>query len=204
MTLIEGKRRTRLAPQTRRTQILDDAARLILREGLTAVSMERMGREAGISKGLVYKYFPGREALLGALLQRELSELKARGMEAALRAEAFADLISQTTRIYLEHTRDRGALMGALMGDPSVVQLMETENRTDHEQTVRYFVRAARREYGLTLGQAIAASDMLMAVTGQAGIRVSQGSMPIETAVAMCVQLITGALGNLTAGADLV
>ena len=43
-------KRTRLSPQLRKTQILDDAARLILEEGLTAVSMERLGREAGISK----------------------------------------------------------------------------------------------------------------------------------------------------------
>ena len=36
----ETRKRTRLAPQVRRSLILDDAALLILEEGLTAVSME--------------------------------------------------------------------------------------------------------------------------------------------------------------------
>jgi AcrR family transcriptional regulator len=191
------RKRTRLTPEVRREQILDEAAHLILAEGLYAVSMERLARDVGISKGLVYNYFPTRDALLTALLNREQAELRDRGMASALQAESFDDLIRQTTRLYLEQTRDRGALIAALLSDPSVALLMEAENRADRERTVRYFVRAARREYGLPLPMAIAGIEMVSAVTDQAGRLVADGQLDVETATGMCVALITGGLANL-------
>lgn len=191
------RKRIRLAPEVRREQILDQAAHLILAEGLYAVSMERLARDIGISKGLVYNYFPTRDALLTALLNREQAELRDRGMASALQAESFEDLIRQTTRLYLEQTRDRGALIAALLADPSVALLMEAENRADRERTVRYFVRAARREYGLPLPVAISAVEMVSAITDQAGRLVADGQLDVETATGMCVALITGGLQSL-------
>ena len=191
------RKRTRLTPEVRREQILDEAAHLILAEGLYSVSMERLARQIGISKGLVYNYFPTRDALLTALLNREQAELRDRGMASALQAESFEDLIRQTTRLYLEQTRDRGALIAALLSDPSVALLMEAENQADRERTVRYFVRAARREYGLPLPMAIAGIEMVSAVTDQAGRLVADGQLDVETATGMCVALITGGLANL-------
>ena len=140
-----NRKRTRLSAEARREQILDEAARLTLEEGLYAVSMERLAREVGISKGLVYNYFPDRDALLAALLHRAQTELRDRGMATAMQAQTYAELIRQTTRLYLEQTRDRGALIAALLADPSVARLMEEENRADRERTFRFFVRATRR-----------------------------------------------------------
>ncbi|MFM8940614.1 MAG: TetR/AcrR family transcriptional regulator [Phenylobacterium sp.] len=191
------RKRIRLAPEVRREQILDQAAHLILAEGLYAVSMERLARDIGISKGLVYNYFATRDALLTALLNREQAELRDRGMASALQAESCEDLIRQTTRLYLEQTRDRGALIAALLSDPSVALLMEAENRADRERTVRYFVRAARREYGLPLPVAISAVEMVSAITDQAGRLVADGQLDVETATGMCVALITGGLESL-------
>ncbi|WP_397396483.1 TetR/AcrR family transcriptional regulator [Phenylobacterium sp.] len=191
------RKRIRLTPEVRREQILDEAAHLILAEGLHAVSMERLAREIGISKGLVYNYFPTRDALLTALLSREQSELRDRGMASALQAESFADLIRQTTRLYLEQTLDRGALIAALLSDPSVALLMEADNRADRDRTVRYFVRAARREYGLPLPVAITGIEMVSAVTDRAGRLVGDGQLDVESATEMCVALITGGLAAL-------
>lgn len=199
MTAAPGprQRRTRLSPEVRRGQILDETARLILDEGLYAVSMERVARDVGISKGLVYNYFPTRDALLAALLSREQGELRDRGLASSLRAENFEDLIRQTTRLYLEQTRDRGALIAALLSDPSVAQLMAAENRADRDQTARYFVRATRQAYGLPLATAIAAVEMASALTDRAGRLVAEGQLDVETATEMCVSLITGGLAAL-------
>lgn len=189
--------RTRLTPAARRDQILDVAARLIVEEGLQAATMEQLARSAEISKALVYNYFATRDGLLGALLQREQAELGARGMGAALRAESFPELISQTTQIYLEHVRDRGPLIAALLGDPATAALMEAESRVSRDQTVRYFVRATRRAYGLPLPQAIVAVDLLMAVTDRAGRLVAQGDLDLPTAVDMCLKIALGGLEQL-------
>lgn len=189
--------RTRLTPAARRDQILDVAARVIVQEGLQAATMERLARAAGVSKALVYTYFSTRDVLLGALLQREQAELGDRGMAAALRAETFPDLIVQTTRHYLEHVRDRGPLIAALLADPATAALMEAESKVNRDQTIRYLVRATRRAYGLPLPRAIAAVDLLMAVTGRAGKLVADGDLEIETAVDMCLQIALGGLARL-------
>lgn len=197
MTLVEPRKRTRLSPEARREQILDEAARLILDEGLYAVSMERLARDVGISKGLVYNYFPTRDALLTALLSREQAELRDRGMASALEAASYTELIRQTTRLYLEQTRDRGALIAALLSDPSVAKLMEAESREDRERMVRYFVRATRRAYDLPLPTAIAAVEMLSALTDRAGKLVAEGLVDVDAATELCVELITGGLAGL-------
>ena len=189
--------RTRLSPEARRNQILNEAARLTLEEGLSAVTMERVARAVPISKGLVYNYFPARAALLAALLHREQADLRDRGMASAMQARNYVDLIRQTTRLYLQQTRDRGALINALLSDPSVAKLMEEGNRAERDRTVRFFVRATRREFGLPLPLAIAVVDMLSAVTDQAGKLVAAGQMDVEPATETCVELITGALANL-------
>lgn len=199
MDLTTVARRTRLAPAARKARILDRAAAVILAEGLGAATMERLARDEGVSKGLVYTYFPTRDAVLAALLRREQTELRDRGMESALRADTFADVIRRTTRLYLEQTRDRGALIAALLADPSVARLMEENNRAERETTIRYFVRLTRREFDLPLPLAIAAVDSLMNLTGGAGRQVAAGLMDVESATEMCVSLITGGLRELAA-----
>ena len=159
--------------------------------------MERLGRDVGISKGLVYNYFATRDVLLAALLQRAQQELRDRGMASALQARSYADLIRQTTRLYLEQTRDRGALIAARLSDPSVARLMEEKGRADRDATVRFFVRATRREFDLPLPLAIIAVDMLAALTDRAGQLVSQGLVDVDAATEICVELITGGLAGL-------
>lgn len=53
----------------KREQILDGARRRFLAVGFEAASMETIAREAGVSKGTLYVYFPNKEALFIALVE---------------------------------------------------------------------------------------------------------------------------------------
>lgn len=193
-------RRTRLAPSARRAQILDAAAQMILSGGLAAFSMEQTARRAGVSKSLIHKYFPTRATLFSALLQREFSDLRARGATESTRAAGFEELISRTTRLFLQQTEARGPLVQALLADPAVASLMQDEHRRERERTLRYFTEQVRSAYDLPEVTAKRAVDLLMAVTGQGGVLVSRGEMTVPEAEAICVTLI---LGGLRALADL-
>jgi AcrR family transcriptional regulator len=57
--------------EVRRRQVLDASLRLITEHGYGAVTMEAVAREANLAKPVVYNAYPGREALLSALLERE-------------------------------------------------------------------------------------------------------------------------------------
>ena len=188
------RKRTRLDPQARRRQILDAASRLIQDEGLGALTMERLARGVAISKALVYNYYASREVLLEALLQREQDDLRGRGMAAALRAESFEDLIRQTTRLYLEQTRDRGALIATITADPTLARSLEALSRVERDRTIRYFAHMTRRAFDLEPDLAATCVVMLMTVTGSAGRLVAEGRIEVVAATDLCVTLITGAL----------
>ena len=64
-------------------RILDGALRALGRYGLAKLTLDDVAREAGCSRATLYRYFPGKSALLQAVLQSETARLTA-GLEAAL------------------------------------------------------------------------------------------------------------------------
>lgn len=56
----------------RREQILQAAQRLFARNGLASVKMTDLAAAAGTSQGLLYHYFPSKEALLAAVVERAM------------------------------------------------------------------------------------------------------------------------------------
>jgi AcrR family transcriptional regulator len=66
---------TRLDTDERRRRLLDLGARLFTRYAYDELSMARIAREAGISKGLLYHYFPSKQAYFQATLEEKVAEL---------------------------------------------------------------------------------------------------------------------------------
>jgi AcrR family transcriptional regulator len=64
-------RSIRLSRPERRQQLLDVTKQVVGEDGLHAVSIDRVAREAGISRPIVYEHFSDLGGLLGALLDRE-------------------------------------------------------------------------------------------------------------------------------------
>jgi AcrR family transcriptional regulator len=67
----------RLAPAVRRAHLIDAAVRLAAGGDLLAVSVADIAAAAGISEGLLYHYFPSKQALLEAAVQRAADQLLA-------------------------------------------------------------------------------------------------------------------------------
>jgi len=56
------------APQRKRRQVVEAAARLFMAQGYGATSMDAIARAAGVSKATLYAYFPGKDALFAAIV----------------------------------------------------------------------------------------------------------------------------------------
>ncbi|NKI41894.1 TetR/AcrR family transcriptional regulator [Streptomyces physcomitrii] len=67
----------------RRRQILEGAARCFARNGFHATSMQDVLKEADLSAGAVYRYFSGKEELIGAIAAEVLEGLRAAFAEEA-------------------------------------------------------------------------------------------------------------------------
>lgn len=64
-----------MLPDDRREQIVRVAVEHLAREGYDRATMSRIAADAGVTRALVYHYFPGKEALLEAVLRREANVL---------------------------------------------------------------------------------------------------------------------------------
>lgn len=68
---------TRLDVDERRRRLLELGAELFARHSYEELSMARIAREAGISKALLYHYFPSKQAYFAATLEQAAAELAA-------------------------------------------------------------------------------------------------------------------------------
>ena len=76
--------------------LIEATARILVREGFDAVSTNRIAEQAGVSVGSLYQYFPGKEALVAAVIDRHHRELM-QVVRGAL-AEVASDPIEEAVR----------------------------------------------------------------------------------------------------------
>jgi AcrR family transcriptional regulator len=55
--------------------LIEATARILVREGFDSASTNRIAEQAGVSVGSLYQYFPGKEALVAAVIARHKQDL---------------------------------------------------------------------------------------------------------------------------------
>ena len=95
--------RRRLSPNERKKGVLDAAYQLVLANGITTLTMDKVARQAGASKALLYSYFPNLTGLLQGLYKRELNKLQSQQLGALTTPHHFEDMVRVTERINREH-----------------------------------------------------------------------------------------------------
>lgn len=65
----------RLTPDQRKEQILDAAARLLAEYGREGFNMSDLACSLGVTRPLLYHYYPNTQALLGAVVEREYARI---------------------------------------------------------------------------------------------------------------------------------
>lgn len=165
----------RLDPAVRKHMILDKAAALVAAEGISAVTMERVGREAGVSKPLVYAYFQNVTNLLQELLLRDQRRLWELQTIAVSEATDFDELIRFTTRTYLKHAEKNGMHIQRLMGEPSVAAVFKERERESRQRVVEFLAKEIAHSFNVPREVAILATEVSMGMTGAAGELISRG-----------------------------
>lgn len=92
--------RARLEPEERRRQLVSVAAKLLANGGLDALQFTDLAAAAGVTRPVVYKFFPTREALVEAILSDFEAELASRFHAAARNASARS--FAEGTRVFID------------------------------------------------------------------------------------------------------
>lgn len=132
--------------QESRERILDAALRLFARHGYAATPVRRIAEEAGVSQGLLYNYFDGKESLLRALFEQTAGDVERSLVEAAAGvtpAERIERLVRSAFAIVSEHL-SFWRLSYQLRMQPGVLEGLEAATRTWTESTRERLERLLR------------------------------------------------------------
>lgn len=104
-----------------RDRILDAAIRVFERKGLRQGTLGEVARAAGVGRATLYRHFPGREALLSAVVLREARSLFAL-LDAELAATDDPDvLVGRGLCLALIHLREHPLLQRVLREEPEEI-----------------------------------------------------------------------------------
>jgi hypothetical protein len=164
LTQTAKPRRTRLAPEERSQLILDAAAQIVVNEGVSAVNMDRLGRDAGISQ--------------------------AQQLSAAESAPDVESLIRITTRAYLDHIAKKGVLIERLMSEPSIAEGMGEMERQGRARTVEYFAIKLKEGLSMPIELARMMTELGMGLTGAGGAYLDRTGCNIDLLEDMIVSML--------------
>jgi len=135
---IVGTRRRRLSPDERIREILDAADDLVLQDGISTLTMDKIARQAGASKALLYRYFSNMTGLLQALYEREHHQLQALHLAALNTPHGFEEMVKLTAKINRENQNDRQLLLKRLEADVTVRKAMAKTDQQGRSDVVKF------------------------------------------------------------------
>jgi AcrR family transcriptional regulator len=128
----------RLTSDQRREHLLHVGVELLGRYGTADISIEEIAREAGVSKGLLYHYFPTKNDFFLAVLARSQAEMDqelARDPELSA-LEQFDRNLDGFLRFVDSHAEGYLAVVNARGSEPRVQQLVEERRRRRVDELV--------------------------------------------------------------------
>jgi AcrR family transcriptional regulator len=189
--------RRRIGSAERREQILDAAARVIVGRGFLPVPAEAVAREAQVSKGLVYAYFPTLHDLDNAVLVRAATALAAR--LDLLEMADFERWAVACAGLYFDDIAEGGALLHILYTDPVLDHRRDPAALAVRNALWRALIRTSRGYVRLSLKEAVAALGIVLSLPEETGRLAHRGELETARARDLCGQLVLSALRGLKA-----
>jgi AcrR family transcriptional regulator len=124
-TDVSGAAYRRLGVDERRAQLLEVGTELFTEHSYEELSMARVAKEAGISKALLYHYFPSKDEFFKAAIAEAAAELAQR--TAPDESLPPLEQVHASTRAFVDWIAERGAAyMKLLQSVGAVPELRET------------------------------------------------------------------------------
>ena len=176
-------------PSDLAARIVVAAGERFLREGVDGASLRNIARDAGTSVGMVYYYYPTKDDLFLAVVERVYAGLLA-DIEVALTPDAAVEV--RLRRLY--------ARLGAMTDDEAlVVRLVIREALVSSDRLARLIERMARGHLPLVLG--------LLAQGRAEGDIAADASLPVQAiatfALGVIPQVVRRIVPALPPGMDL-
>jgi AcrR family transcriptional regulator len=195
-------KRTRLSPEARRSDIVATAERLVLAQGHLPAPLDRLAVQAGVSKALIYAYFPTQHDLFNAVLRSQFERLLAAGLEADAAREDLAAAALACALAYFDHIAREGPIIHVILRDPYMAGRLDPAVAAMRDRIVRRLARTARRSLKLSAKEAVAALGIMTTLPEEAGRLVHAGEMEAARGREMTAMLVEAGVEALAPRAD--
>lgn len=190
--------RARLPPEVRRAQILDAAEALLQAHGGLPLPLDELGRAAGISKALIYAYFPDQHALANAVLSRRMEAMMAAGLAQAAAEPDLTAAALACADLYFRDVAAAGPVVHIVLRDPFMAGRVDAKTERRRDRISRRLARAARRDLRLSAKEAVAALSLMTTIPEEAGRMAKAGDLSLERGRELTARLIGSSLRALS------
>lgn len=184
--------RSRLAADDRREQILRVAAAHFSRDGYEQASVQRIATEAGVTRALVYHYFPGKASMLEAVLRGEAEALLAE--TAPVPGRLPSEGLREALGVYLDHFAQSGGAVRELYAPtaasaPLVREIIQATHAVQAERMMRQLALDA------TPRMRLAVRAWLMFIVELAREHAAHADVTRAEVIELCVRTFEAATG---------
>jgi AcrR family transcriptional regulator len=145
--------------------VLEAAARILERVGLAGYNTNAIAERAGVSIGSLYQYFPGKDAVTAALIERETATLLIDIAGVSL-AESYKDGIRRIIQAAVAHQMRRPALARLLDFEERRLPVDERHHRVSDRIEAELRALLAKSDMPPGTDLRIVASDLLALARG--------------------------------------
>ena len=129
--------RTRLSREARQDQLLDLGAELFADRSYEDVHIEELSEVAGVSRGLLYHYFPTKRAFFAAMVRRESGRMS--DLTQPDPSLPILDQLREGIESYLDYCQDhkmgvKAIFHGAASADPEIQAIVEEDIRLQQDR----------------------------------------------------------------------
>lgn len=158
---------------------------------------ERLAEAVGVSKALIYSYFPDQHDLFNAVLADEITALADAGLEAASLGGSLEQAALACAEIYFRHVCVRGPRVHVILRDVYMVRRVDPAVAAVRDRVIRRLARRVRRELNLPPDETVGAITLATTIPEDAGRLVWQGELTFEAGLELCRRLTGAALTAL-------
>lgn len=191
--------RARLTSEDRRAHLLDVAAQIIVREGLHALTIKRLARDAGLTAPRAYHFFPTVDDLLVELGRREIQAVRAAQMAQIETATRPADRLRLSTVTYLRQVAERGVLLQTLQTAPAVRRGLRREQRALRAANTGIVAERFSRSHRVPDDLSQAATTVLTSAVLRAGRLMARGRLELPLAESIAAEIVEAGNRRLAA-----
>ena len=190
---------TRLSTEDRRALLLDAAARLILSEGVHALSIKRIAREVGLTAPRAYHFFPSVDDLMVELARREIQAVRTAQSRRIDSATRPAERLRLSTVSYLREIARRGGLLQILQATPAVRRGLRREQRALRAANTEAVADRFVNSHGVHPDVARAATMVLTSAVLKTGRILARGRLDGPTAESLAAEIVEAGNRRLAA-----